>query len=115
MSSYLFLILDRAVAMGVDLRLFDEAAAILLVVEDQRPFGVDSSIESMNSQEFSVAIFYFLVTAIIIFACFVFMFMFKDKKVNLKLGEKILFVWLLLGIVVAVLFGAAQMLHGYLF
>jgi hypothetical protein len=115
MNSYLLSILDRIVAMSVDLRLFDEVVATLLAVEGKGPFALDTSIEGMKSQQFSVGIFYFLVVAIVVFACFVFMFMFKDKKVNLKRGEKILFVWLLLGIVIAVMFGAAQMLHGYLF
>jgi hypothetical protein len=79
------------------------------------PFGIDTSIEGLKSQEFSVGIFYFLIASIIVFTIFVFMFMFKDKSSNLKTGEKILFVWILLGIVTAVIFGAAQMLHGYLF
>ena len=79
------------------------------------PFGFDTSIESMRSQEFSVGIFYFLVASIIVFTVFVFMFMLKDKASKLKKGEKIMFAWLLIGVVVAIVFGAAQMLHGYLF
>ena len=74
-----------------------------------------SSIESVNSQEFSVGIFYFLVASIVVFTIFVFMFMLKDKTSKLKKGEKILFVWLLFGVVTAVAFGASQLLHGYLF
>lgn len=87
----------------------------LLVKDGSGPFGIDTSIEGMKSQEFSVGIFYFLIASIVIFTVFVFMYMTKDKTANLKKGEKILFVWILLGIVVAVGFGAAQMLHGYLF
>lgn len=79
------------------------------------PFDVDMSIEGMNSQEFSVGIFYFLVAAIFVFVAFIFLFMFKDKASKLKTGEKWLFAWLLLGVVVAITFGATQMLHGYLF
>lgn len=85
------------------------------IKEGSGPFGVDTSIEGMKSQEFSVGIFYFLIASIIVFTIFVFMFMLKGKSSNLKRGEKIMFVWILLGIVVAVGFGAAQMLHGYLF
>jgi hypothetical protein len=85
------------------------------VQENSGPFGIDTSIEGMNSQEFSVGIFYFLIASIVVFTVFVFMFMTKGKTANLKTGEKILFVWILIGIVVAVGFGAAQMLHGYLF
>jgi uncharacterized membrane protein len=86
----------------------------LLVEENAGPFGVDTSIEGMRSQEFSVAIFYFLIASIIVFTIFVFLFMTKSKS-TLKKGEKILFAWIFLGIVIAVIFGAAQMLHGYLF
>ena len=60
----------------------------LLVKAGSGPFGIDTSIEGMKSQEF---------------------------KTNLKKGEKILFAWILFGVIVAVIFGAAQMLHGYLF
>jgi hypothetical protein len=87
----------------------------LSVKEGSGPFGIDTSIEGMKSQEFSVGIFYFLIASIVIFTIFVFMYMTKDKTANLKKGEKILFIWILMGIVVAVGFGAAQMLHGYLF
>ncbi len=81
----------------------------------QRPFGVDMSIESMSSQQFSVGIFYFLIFAIIMFVGISFLYMFKDKSNKLKTGEKWLFVWILFGVVVAIGFGAAQMMHGYLF
>jgi len=83
--------------------------------ESTSPFGLDTSIEGMRSQQFSVSIFYFLVTAIFIFLIFIFMFMFKAKASKLKTGEKWLFAWLILGVIVAIVFGAAQMLHGYLF
>jgi heme/copper-type cytochrome/quinol oxidase subunit 4 len=95
--------------------LLDRVSFSLLVEKGVGPFGMDTSIEGMKSQEFSVGIFYFLIICIVVFTIFVFMFMFKSKKSNLKTGEKILFAWILGGIVVAVLFAAAQMLHGYLF
>lgn len=87
----------------------------LAEAEGSDPFGVDMSIEGMNSQEFSVGMFYFLVAAIFVFVAFIFLFMFKDKASKLKKGEKWLFAWLLIGVVVAITFGATQMLHGYLF
>ncbi len=87
----------------------------LSIEEASGPFGIDTSIEGMKSQEFSVGIFYFLIASIVVFTIFVFMFMTMGKREKLKIGEKIMFVWILLGIVAAVAFGAAQMLHGYLF
>ncbi len=72
-------------------------------------------IEGLYSQQFSVAIFYFLVFSIVIFTVIVFAFMFGGKSKSLKRGEKIMFIWIFIGIVVAVVFGAVQMLHGFLF
>jgi len=97
------------------MRYLSGAAHSLLPVTGSGPFGLDTSIEGMNSQSFSVGIFYFLVVAILIFTAFVFLFMFKSKGAGLKTGEKWLFAWLLFGIFVALGFGATQMLHGYLF
>ena len=116
MNIYLATIPDCFADPGVLLNYIRTIAATMLpAVEGKGPFGIDTSIEGMSSQEFSVGIFYFLIVAIVVFTGFVFMFMFKGKSSKLKIGEKILFAWLLFGIVVAVGFGAAQMLHGYLF
>lgn len=126
MGSYLLMLLESAVAQLASIGLVDSLwAAVAILTEQKGPFGIDTSIEGMKSQQFSVGIFYFLVVAIIVFTIFVFMFMLKGKGEDksetagkgsgLKSGEKLLFIWLLLGIVVAIGFGAAQMLHGYLF
>ncbi|NOZ54389.1 MAG: hypothetical protein GXP08_14865 [Gammaproteobacteria bacterium] len=83
--------------------------------EESAPFGIDMSIESMSSHSFSVGMFYFLIFAIFVFVVIVFLFMFKGKSSDIKTGEKIMFVWIILGVVVAIIFGAAQMMHGFLF
>jgi len=111
---------ELLVAMDVSSLMRDPFLSEVKLATGSGPFGIDTSIEGMKSQEFSVAIFYFLIVAIIIFTAFVFMFMFKGrgkdaKTSGLKRGEKLLFAWILLGILVAIIFGAAQMLHGYLF
>jgi hypothetical protein len=85
------------------------------VVEKEHQPGMGMTIEGMETQEFSVGIFYFLVICIFVFTAIVFMFMFKDKTQKLKKGEKWLFAWILFGVVVATVFGAAQLLHGFLF
>lgn len=116
MNTLLAAIMDCFAVLGVKIDITRAYIALVSVVDKSTdPLGFDSSIESMSSQEFSVGIFYFLVVAIIVFTGFVFMFMLKDKTSKLKKGEKIMFVWLLLGVLVAIGFGAAQMLHGYLF
>ena len=87
----------------------------MFLIATDSPFKTNIGIEGEHSQDFSVGIFYFLVFAIFVFTAVVFMFMFKDKGASLKSGEKWLFAWLLLGILVAVVFGATQLLHGVLF
>lgn len=82
--------------------------------EKIRPFGVDMSIESMNTQGFSTGMFYFLLFAIFVFVVICFMFMMKGKSKQLKTGEKFLFGMIMAGVVVAIVFGAAQMLQGFL-
>lgn len=89
------------------------------LVEDNTTtaFGLNRSIESMDTQQFSVGVFYFLIVAIIVFVVISFLITFKDKgkSSKLKKGEKLLFIWIMFGVVVAIVFGAAQMMHGYLF
>lgn len=80
-----------------------------------RPFGLDLTIESMSSQGFSVAIFIFLIIGITIFTAFVFAYLKLGRNKKLKQGEKFLFAWILFGVVVAIAFGASQLLFGNLF
>ena len=89
---------------------------LLLVSESEkvRPLGIDMSIESMSTQSFSTGMFYFLIFGIVVFLTISFLFMFKDKTQKLKTGEKLLFVMILIGVIVAIVFGAAQMMHGFL-
>jgi hypothetical protein len=80
-------------------------------------FKLNRSIDSMDTEQFSVGVFYFLIVAIIVFVVISFLITFKDKgkSSKLKTGEKLLFIWIMFGVVVAIVFGAAQMMHGYLF
>ncbi len=92
---------------------------VRLLVQDVggQSLGLNRSIESMDTEQFSVGIFYFLIVAIIVFVGISFLITFKDKgkSSKLKTGEKLLFIWIMFGVVVAIVFGAAQMMHGYLF
>ena len=92
---------------------------VRLLVQDAggQSLGLNRSIESMDTEQFSVGIFYFLIVAIIVFVGISFLITFKDKgkSSKLKTGEKLLFIWIMFGVVVAIVFGAAQMMHGYLF
>ena len=104
----------KLAAVAVD-GLSSTTVATTEVVEKEYQPGKGMTIEGMETQEFSVGIFYFLVICILVFTAIVFMFMFKDKTQKLKKGEKWLFAWILFGVVVATAFGAAQLLHGFLF
>jgi hypothetical protein len=80
-------------------------------------------VEGLYSQQFSVGIFIFLLFCIAVFTVIVFKFMKSSAKTTdadkpvtqLKTGEKIMFFWIYLGIVVAVIMAAMQLLQGYLF
>lgn len=77
---------------------------------------LDLSIEGMRSQQFSEWIFAFLLVSIIIFSGIVIAFMFsKNRPKEMRLGERMMFVAIIIGIVVAVIVGAVQLLGGYLF
>jgi hypothetical protein len=76
----------------------------------------DLSIEGMRSQQFSVGVFIFMLLTIFVFSAIVYSVVFgKHAPKTMRLGEKILFGAIIFGIIVAIIFGATQMLSGYLF
>lgn len=99
----------------IDWRILDLTVPEFRVADVNRPFGLDLTIESMQSQNFSIGIFIFLIIGIAVFTGFIFAYMRKGRDTTLKRGEKYLFAWILFGVVIAVLFGATQLLFGNLF
>ncbi|MBI2778956.1 MAG: hypothetical protein HYX62_04130 [Gammaproteobacteria bacterium] len=77
-------------------------------------FGLDLTIEGLNSHRYSIAIFVFLIMQVILFAFMIYIYMKKSKRV-LKTGEKVMFGALIMGIIIGVTFGWTQMIEGYLF
>ena len=77
--------------------------------------GFNTGIEGMDSREWSVGIFVFLIFCILVFTVIVLKFMTADRTATLKRGEKFLFAWILLGVVAAIIIGAMQLLQGRLF
>ena len=70
----------------------------------------------MRSQQFSEWVFVFLLVGILVFAGIVIAFLSGKKENNkFKPGERVMFAAIILGLVVAVILGAMQMLGGYLF
>lgn len=94
---------------------FSVAAALAgVLVEAQNPLREDRGVDSLYSQQFGIGVFFFMLLAIIFFASIAAGFMAGKNVKGLKRGEKWLFAWIFLGIVVAVIFGALQFLGGYL-
>ncbi len=78
--------------------------------------NLDLSIEGMRSQQFSEAVFAFLLIGIFVFSVIVVIFWFsKNRPQDARFGEKVMFGAIVGGIVVAVIFGALQMVGGILF
>lgn len=74
------------------------------------------TIEGMRGQEFSVGIFIFMLTGVLVFAAIILRFVWMARKESgLKTGEKIMFLWIIIGTIVAVIFGGLQLLQGRLF
>jgi len=85
------------------------------VVKDSSPMDF-LTIEGMRGQEYSVGIFIFMLAGVAVFVAIILKFVFAAaKEKGLKKGEKVLFVWILLGTIGAVIFGGIQLLQGRLF
>ena len=92
--------------------------ASLAVSQSSTEFSpkLDLSIEGMRSQQFSEGVFVFLLVGIVVFIGIVIAFMFsKNRSQKMKVGERFMFTAIILGVAVAIIFGAVQMLGGYLF
>jgi hypothetical protein len=77
---------------------------------------LDLSIEGMQSQKFSIGVFIFMLFTIFVFSAIVYSVVFgKYAPKTMRTGERVLFGAIILGIIVAIIFGALQMLAGYLF
>lgn len=77
---------------------------------------LDLSIEGMRSQQFSEWVFVFLLIGIVVFSGVIIALIFsRNRPKKIRLGERLMFTAIILGVVVAVIFGAMQMLGGYLF
>lgn len=74
------------------------------------------TIEGMRGEEYSVGIFIFMLIGVLVFAAIILRFVWMARKESsLKTGEKIMFLWIIIGTIVAVIFGGLQLLQGRLF
>lgn len=81
---------------------------------DKYFLGIDMSIEGMRSQKYSVAIFIFLIMALIMFSFMIYIYWPKEKLKNVKLGEKIMFGSMIVAVIIALIIGYIQLIEGYL-
>lgn len=72
-------------------------------------------IESMRSQSYSIGIFVFMMIAMLVFVGVIALFYKHTDMSSVKTGEKVLMAMIVLGVVVAAIFAAVQLLDGYLF
>jgi hypothetical protein len=87
----------------------------VLAVTDTSP-KLDLSVEGMRSQQFSVGVFIFMLLTIFVFSAIVYSVVFgKYAPKTMRAGEKVMFGAIILGIIVAIIFGATQMIGNYLF
>lgn len=92
---------------------FLAGTAVSAATDYKSVLGVDLSIESLRSQQYSNYIFGFLVLSLIIFSFIIFLYMPK-KKGRLKKGEVVMVGAIIMGVVIALLFGWLQLIEGYL-
>ena len=76
-------------------------------------FGVDMSIDSLRAQIFSDYIFVFLLLSLVLFCYIIYLYLPKNLG-DLKLGEKIMFGSIIIGVILAVIIGYVQLIDGYL-
>jgi len=86
---------------------------ILASNDNQYVFGIDMSIDSLRSQAYSDYIFVFLILSLILFCYIIYLYLPKNLG-DLKLGEKIMFISIIIGVILAVIIGYVQLIDGYL-
>ncbi len=76
----------------------------------------DMSIEGMRSQQFSVGVFFFMMLGVLVFSGIIYAVAFgRHAPKSMKPGEKIMFGAIILGTILAAIFGGLQLLTGDLF
>lgn len=93
-----------------------DAGTRLVAAQVQADDSSYFTMEGMRGQEFSVGIFIFMLIGVLVFAGVILRFVWMARRESgLKIGEKIMFIWIIFGTIVAVIFGGLQLLQGRLF
>jgi hypothetical protein len=79
--------------------------------------GLDMSIESLSSRRFGVFVFIFLMIGIAVFSSIIYAVVRGEhgSKTRMRTGEKVMIGAIIMGVVVAILFAATQMIGNFLF
>lgn len=72
-------------------------------------------IESMRSHQYSVGIFVFMMISMALFVGIIIGYMKGDAGKGMKTGERVLLLMIGLGVAIAAVFAAVQLLDGFLF
>ena len=73
----------------------------------------DLSIEGMRSQQFSVGVFFFMLLGVFVFSGIIYSVAFgRYAPKTMKPGEKVMFGAIIIGTILAVVFGGMQLLSG---
>ncbi|RMH62718.1 MAG: hypothetical protein D6678_00560 [Zetaproteobacteria bacterium] len=91
---------------------------VMLLALDAQAASAQSfgfGIESMRAHSYSVGIFIFMMIAIAVFVGIIWAFFRQHAGEAVKPGEKVLFLMITFGVVVAAIFAAVQLLDGFLF
>ncbi len=75
----------------------------------------DLGVESMRSHGYSVGIFIFMMVAMALFLGIIIGYWRHESSKQIKTGEKIMFLSIVLGVFGAAVFAAIQLLDGFLF
>jgi len=79
------------------------------------PQKFDLGVESMRSHSYSVGIFIFMMVAMALFLGIVIGYWRHESSKQMRLGEKLMFMAIVLGVFGSAVFAAMQLLDGFLF
>ena len=102
--------------MPFNLPHFSPSFSVLSDISNTVPNKLDMSIEGMRSQQFSVGVFFFMLIGVAVFASIIYTVAFgKSGPSKMKPGEKVMFGAVIVGTILAVVFGGLQLVGGDLF
>lgn len=92
------------------------SGGLFSILSESSPAKLDMGIEGMRSQNFSVGVFFFMLLGVAVFSGIIYSVAFgKFAPKVMKPGEKVMFGAIIVGTILAVVFGGLQLLTGDLF